>query len=137
MYKYQSDLLINQQKNRKIPDNINKYHWATEPYKTKKRNFFFLSNQNTIDLRLFKLMLRKIKKKLLRLKLKAFVYIIPNKKASYKTKNSRMGKGKGMNNRFYYRIKKTKPSLIFINLNIYRYLKLKLFLSKHFNYKYY
>ena len=136
MYHFKSDLLVNQQKLRRIPQRIQKNHWGTEHFQTKKIKFFLLKNQLTVDLRFYKLILRKLKKKLLKLKAKVYIYLIPNNKTSHKSKNSRMGKGKGMNNRFYFRSKKTKPVIIFNNFSIFRYYKLKRFLLKHFDYKY-
>lgn len=135
MYIFKSDLLINQQKFRRIPTKINKFHWGLKSVFDKKLQFFITSNQLTIDLRFYKLLLRKIKRKILKFKIKAYVYILPNNKTSHKSKNSRMGKGKGLNNRFYFRHKKTKPILIFLKLNKLRYLKLKKFLSKFYKYK--
>ena len=103
----------------------------------KTNQLYILSNQNSVDLRLYKLMLRKLKKKLLNFKVKTFLYMFPNKKKAYKSKNSRMGKGKGMNNRFYFCCKRTRPLIIFLNLNATRFLKLKYFLKKFFDYKYF
>lgn len=137
MYLFKSDLLVNQQKNRKVPDRSPKFHWYTKSKFSKILNLFFATYYLTVDLRLYKLLLRKLKKKLLRYKVSSFVYIIPNNKKSYKTKNSRMGKGKGLNNRFYFRCKKMKPVLVFNQLSYTRFQKLKIFLSKFFNYKYF
>ena len=135
MYLFQTDLTVCQQKNRKITKTINRYNWATKSIYYRKLNFFFTSNQLTIDLRFYKLLLRRIKKKLLKFKAKSFIFIYPNKKTSHKSKNSRMGKGRGINNRFYFRSNKNKPIVIFINFNELRFAKLKLFLSKFFKYK--
>lgn len=137
MYLFQSDLTINQQKNRRVNTKVSRYHWSTKSVWTNTKTFFILSNQSTIDLRFYKLILRKIKKKFFKYRIQTFVYIVPNNKTSHKSKNSRMGKGKGMNNRFYYRHKYTKPVLIFKNFSSVRLLKLKIFLRKFFSYKYY
>jgi len=137
MYLFKSDLLVNQQKQRRTPLRISKCSWASKSIWFSKINFFVLSNQLSIDLRLYKLLLRKLKKKLLKLQIKTYVYIIPNNKLSHKSKNSRMGKGKGLNCRFYFRLKQNKPIIVFENLNSFRFLKIKQFLLKFFNYKFF
>lgn len=137
MYLFKSDLLINQQKLRRVQNKISKFNWATKSIFERKIFLFTLSHQNTIDLRFYKLLLRKVKKKFLKFKIKSYVYILPNNKTSHKSKNSRMGKGKGMNDRFYYRHKLTKPIIVFNKLSFTRFVKLKNFLIKFFRYKYY
>lgn len=136
MYKLKPTLLVNQQKRRGVPNCVNTNNWGSKSLFNTKKFLFLVSNQYSIDLRLYKLLLRKCKKKLLKMCVKPFVYLTPNTKTSHKTKNARMGKGKGMNNRFYCRFKKNRPILIFINFSLFRLHKLKRFLTKFFHYKY-
>ena len=136
MYVYKPNLLINQQKHRRIPNKISNQHCGSKSISMANQNLFIVSNQLSIDLRLYRFLLRKTKKKLLKLKVCAFVNLIPNNKTSHKSKNSRMGKGKGLNNRFYFRLKNTKPILILRNLSDLRFSKFKKFLFKFLNYKY-
>lgn len=137
MYVFKPDLLVNQQKFRRIPNKITGAHWGSKSMNMSKQNLFLTTDFLSIDLRLYKFLLRKVKKKLLRLKIKTYVGLFPNNKISHKSKNSRMGKGKGLNNRFYFRLKKTKPILIFKGFNKIRFLKFKKYLCKFFSYKYF
>ena len=135
MYTYKPDMLVNQQKFRRTFSKISKYNWITKSITSTKLNFFLLSNQQTVDLRFYKFMLRRFKKKLIKFNVESFLYLLPNNKTSHKSKNSRMGKGKGLNNRFYFRSKRTRPVVVFVNFSFNRFLKLKLFLLKFFSYK--
>lgn len=136
MYRFETNFLQNQQKFRRIPHKMMQRHWGSASYWNPHKYVFILTNFLTLDLRFFKFLLRKTKKKLLRLGVKAFINLVPNNKTSHKSKNCRMGKGKGLNNRFYCRLKRSKPAVILHDFSYERFIHFKKFLKKFFNYKY-
>ena len=135
MYTYMTETVRQQQKNRKIINKVNRFNKIGRSYFFKKIHTYCLENQQTIDLRIYKNILRKFKKKIIKRHVKLFVYLIPNNKLTNKSKNSRMGKGKGMFNRYYCRLKKIKPIYTIHNLNTNRYVKLKNVIKKYYSYR--
>lgn len=83
-----------------------------------------------LELKIYKIFFLKIRKIIRKKKLKAFVNICCNHNFSKKSKNSRMGKGKGKFCRFIYRTTSFKPIFTFFNVSSFRVLKLCKFLNK-------
>lgn len=134
MYIFKTNNLQNQQKYRKILKSINKCNFINKSINQRRCFFFIKNNIQSIDLRLYKFILRKTKKKLNKKNIKTYIYLKPNKKSSNKSNNSRMGKGKGMFNRFYCKLTMIKPIFVFVNLSLKRKTKFKLYIQKYVKY---
>lgn len=67
--------------------------------------------------------------------LKIWISMLPNSTASRKSKNSRMGKGKGMFDRWMFKIQQGSVLAEFLGVPKYRLIKMVLYLNKKFKIK--
>lgn len=92
--------------------------------------FIFFKNRLFVEMRLYRFFFLKLRKLSKRKKIKTFVLISCNHCFSKKSKNSRMGKGKGKFTRYAMRYVSLKPIFIFYKLSYQRALLFKSFLNK-------
>jgi hypothetical protein len=86
-----------------------------------------------IKLKFFKKFKRKIRKNFRRKRLFFYFFCKPNFLIQEKSKNSRMGKGKGLPVMWIYKPKVNKPFVILGNIHIIRAYKIMGFLKKYLN----
>jgi len=121
--KRKTQIKLSIQKKRKLPKIyfFKKFSFL----KRKKIKFFILSkNYLHIELKFYKVFVKKIRKIAKKKRAKAFLYLCCNDAWFKKSKNSRMGKGKGRYVRYVYRTKICKPVLALSRLSKYRVQKL-------------
>jgi len=92
--------------------------------------YVYCRNLLFMELRFYKLYFLKLRRINKRRLVKVYVYIMCNHNFSRKSKNSRMGKGKGKFVRFVFRSKIMKPIFIFNKISNYRLYKFIQYLNK-------
>lgn len=127
-------------KNRKIQKvtfNINNF--ILNDAKFLRNNYSFIFNRFLlfIELKIFRFYFLKLRRFCSKKKLKSYVYICCNHNFSKKSKNSRMGKGKGKFLRFVFRSKIFKPIFIIYKISKIRIYKFILYLNKKSNNKFF
>ena len=130
--KGKKDFLKKHQKGRKFNIFKKNKHVLDSSKFLKKKNIFFKKFFLSIDLRFYKFLLIKCKKKFKKFKIKSYFFIKINKMISYKSKNSRMGKGKGMNYRYCFKLTHFKPIIVFKNMSKLRLKYFKKYFKKYF-----
>lgn len=95
-----------------------------------KISFIFLQLKTYLELKVYSFFIKKIRRLSKKRKFKSFVNICCNHCFSKKSKNARMGKGKGKFVRFVYRSIPLKPIFIFLKVSKIRIAKLTIYLNK-------
>jgi hypothetical protein len=124
---------IKQFKHRSFNKNIfNKSYFSYKNIFIFKNKVSFVFNKFSLflELKVYKFFIRKLRRLTKKRKFKSFVNICCNHCFSRKSKNSRMGKGKGKFVRFVYRSISLKPIFSFIKLSKTRLFKFTMYLNK-------
>lgn len=121
--------LFKKRKSNKITFNLIKNNFC------KKKNFYLFRYVYTklclfLELKFYRFFFLKLRRLSKRKKFKSFVFLCCNHIFSKKSKNSRMGKGKGKFVRFVFRSKVLKPIFIFKKISKYRVIKFVKYLNK-------
>jgi len=94
-----------------------------------KFSYIFLSNSINIELFFYKFFIKKLRKLSRRKNFKSFIFLYCNHCFSKKSKNSRMGKGKGKFVRFICRKYFLQPVFVFSKISSIRIQKFTTFLN--------
>lgn len=121
--------LFKKRKKLKITFNIKNYFFMKKKlyYYSK---YIFSRFAMFLELKVYRFFFLKLRRLSKRKKFKSFVLLSCNHMFSKKSKNSRMGKGKGKYVRFVFRTKILKPIFIFRKLSKYRLISFVNFLNK-------
>lgn len=98
---------------------------------SQKNKSYFIFSKNTffIELKVLKKIIKSLRKLIRKKKFKAYLYFCANYAWFKKSKNARMGRGKGRFNRFVFLTQSIKPLLIFQKISKNRVIKFKKMLN--------
>lgn len=102
----------------------------------KKKTFKYICAKQVlyIEFKLLKRILKKLRKRIRRNKFRGYVFFCKNHAWFKKTKNARMGKGKGKYVRHVYISRPLKPLLIVTRISLFRLMKFIRYLNNLGNY---
>jgi hypothetical protein len=124
-------------KQQKLSFNYNLFTSVLPFFSRNRYSYIFNRFLLFIELKLYRFYFLKLRRFCKKKKIKSYVYICCNHNFSRKSKNSRMGKGKGKFVRFVFRSKILKPIFILKGISKIRISKFIIFLNKKTNNKYF
>lgn len=118
----QAKLVLQKNKKKLKFGNFSRHFYLRRP-ELKKRFLIFPSNLFYLELRILKVLIVSLRKIIRRKKLKAFVFLCCNHAWFKKSKNARMGRGKGRFSRFVFVCTNLKPVFVFFKISKLRAVK--------------